>query len=74
MAMTERMKCPRCGAECDRDEVDIGVGIQGGPWGCPDCHWTEAHDVIIEIEPVGPRPVKENQSGVIVGAGYRRVR
>ena len=35
------MKCPRCGAECDRDEVDIGVGVQGGPWGCPDCHWIE---------------------------------
>ena len=27
------MKCPKCGAECDRDEVDIGVGIQIGPWG-----------------------------------------
>ena len=38
------MKCPKCGGECERDEVDIGVGIQGaGPWGCPDCHWVEPH-------------------------------
>jgi hypothetical protein len=35
------MKCPNCGGECDRDEVDIGVGVQGGPWGCPDCGWVE---------------------------------
>jgi hypothetical protein len=39
--MGEAMKCPKCGGECDRDEVDIGVGVQGGPWGCPDCHWVE---------------------------------
>lgn len=35
------MKCPECGAPCDRDEVDIGVGVQCGPWGCYDCGWTE---------------------------------
>ena len=35
------MLCPECGAECTRDEVDIGVGVLGGPWGCPDCHWVE---------------------------------
>lgn len=36
------MKCPRCGADCERDEVDVGIGtIAGGPWGCFECHWVE---------------------------------
>ncbi len=25
----------------DRIEVDIGVGIQCGPWSCYDCFWRE---------------------------------
>jgi hypothetical protein len=37
------MKCPNCGAECERDEVDNGVGMEAcGPWGCHECHWVEA--------------------------------
>ena len=37
------MKCPECGSDCDRAEVDIGVGwTPVGPWGCPECHWVEA--------------------------------
>lgn len=32
--------CPNCGSECWRDEVDVGVGIIYGPWGCP-CGWSE---------------------------------
>ena len=36
------MKCPKCNSEgCWREEVDIGVGIQYGPYGCPDCGWSE---------------------------------
>lgn len=35
------MKCEKCGTDCRRDEVDIGVGIMYGPWGCPDCGWSE---------------------------------
>ena len=32
--------CPRCGAELQFDEVDVGVGtLRGNPW-CPECHWT----------------------------------
>lgn len=32
--------CPKCGATCERDEIDNGVGMEAcGPWGCPDCHW-----------------------------------
>lgn len=42
--MTDDQKlCPKCG--CDelwRDEVDVGVGIIYGPWGCPDCGWSES--------------------------------
>lgn len=40
------MKCPECGTECEPyAEVDIGVGtMQGGPWGCPACHWVEPDD------------------------------
>jgi hypothetical protein len=40
------MKCPNCKTECDRDEVDIGVGIQHGPWQCNECGWIEIHKVI----------------------------
>jgi hypothetical protein len=36
------MQCPKCGSECERDEVDNGVGMQAvGPWGCPECYWVE---------------------------------
>lgn len=34
------MICPRCGNTCDRDEVDVGIGILYGPWGCY-CGWSE---------------------------------
>lgn len=36
------MKCPRCGSDCEQDEVDNGVCLEPcGPWGCPECHWVE---------------------------------
>lgn len=38
--MTEKGICPRCGDICDRDEVDVGVGIMYGPFGC-HCGWSE---------------------------------
>lgn len=38
------MKCPNCEEDCDRDEVDIGVGIQYGPWRCLTCGWSEEAD------------------------------
>lgn len=34
------MECPKCGEECMRDEVDVGVGIIYGPYGCY-CGWSE---------------------------------
>jgi ribosomal protein S27AE len=40
--VVEKVKwCPKCGAGCERNEVDIGVGVQYGPWSCPDCGWSE---------------------------------
>lgn len=40
--MTATATCPNCGAEdLWRDEVDVGVGIIYGPYGCP-CGWSES--------------------------------
>ncbi len=33
--------CPKCGADCWRESADVGVGIIYGPWGCPECCWSE---------------------------------
>ena len=33
--------CPNCGEGCGRDEVDVGVGMMHGPWGCGACGWSE---------------------------------
>jgi hypothetical protein len=35
------MNCERCGNECTRDEVDVGVGTMYGPWGCGRCGWSD---------------------------------
>jgi len=35
------MDCPNCGGECWRTQVDIGVGVISGPYGCPNCGWSE---------------------------------
>ena len=34
------MDCPKCGEGCSRDEVDVGVGVICGPYGCI-CGWSE---------------------------------
>jgi hypothetical protein len=34
--------CPKCGADCWRESADVGVGIIYGPWGCPECCWSES--------------------------------
>lgn len=37
-----RPRCPLCGGDAlDRVEVDIGVGVQCGPWRCYDCLYSE---------------------------------
>ena len=34
------MDCPKCGEECYRNEVDVGVGVIHGTYGCM-CGWSE---------------------------------
>lgn len=62
------MTCPACGCECERDEVDNGVGMEAcGPWGCPECHWIEERLAVDD----DPRTVDE-----VIGAElpHERVR
>lgn len=40
--LSKAQYCPKCGAECVRDEVNVGVGWRFGPWGCPSCRWSES--------------------------------
>lgn len=35
-------RCPECGGALERDEVDVGVGVQVGPSRCDSCGWTES--------------------------------
>ncbi len=37
----EDMKCPKCGEDCWRDAVDVGVCLIYGPWGCGNCFWSD---------------------------------
>lgn len=42
-------QCPNCESDhIDRDEIDIGVGIQYGPWRCDDCGWVEGQPTDVE--------------------------
>lgn len=34
-------KCPECGSDCWRNEVDVEVGIYHDEWKCTNCDWTE---------------------------------
>jgi hypothetical protein len=48
------MICPKCGStHVDRDEVDIGVGTQCGPWACFDCGWSEDDRPAVTTPPFG---------------------
>lgn len=58
------MKCPKCGTECARDDVDIGVGMLYGPWGCPGCGWSEDSEYDLTIqEPVDAKGGAKDQYG-----------
>ena len=39
--LSDRCICPKCESDCTRESVDVGVGIQCGPWGCSTCGWSE---------------------------------
>lgn len=40
----EEKNCEKCGSKCYRDSVDVGVGTIYGPWGCPECRWSESSE------------------------------
>ena len=57
--MQEVKVCPECGAGCVREEVDVGIGIQYGPWHCTECPWSQegdylkmTEDAVIDIDPM----------------------
>ncbi len=56
------MKCPNCekqgiDSECHQDSVDVGVGVIYGPWGCPECGWSEdsEYDLSDDKDPVNEK-------------------
>lgn len=61
------MKCPRCRTPCHRDEVDVGVGIICGPWGCPGCGWSESDEYDLSA---GQNPVDARGGAIDQYGGY----
>jgi hypothetical protein len=61
------MKCPKCGEECDREEVDVGVGVLHGPWGCLNCGCSSDsnYDCSAEWSKDQPRRDPENPEFVV---------
>lgn len=56
------MRCQKCGCdECHSDEVDIGVGVVCGPWGCPACGWSELSEYDLSD---GKSSVREDGSAI----------
>lgn len=51
----ESCACPHCGEPCDREEVDVDVGVIHGPWGCAGCGWSSdsAYDSRDGVRPDG---------------------
>ena len=62
------MLCEKCGVECERDEVDVGVGIIYGPWGCP-CGWSEDSRYNSTEDEEGSPAQKENPDWLIDSRG-----
>jgi len=63
----EKFSCPKCGTECHRDSVDIGVGVMHGPWGCPGCAWSESEEYDLST---GKNPVDEKGGVIDQYGGY----
>lgn len=57
------MNCPKCNSECWRDSADIGVGTIYGPWGCPNCGWSENPEYDISKGPKSERGYRVDQWG-----------
>lgn len=63
----ETMNCPKCQEECYRDEVDVGVGVVTGPWGCSGCGWSESEEYDLSS---GKDPVDERGGAIDQYGGY----
>ena len=61
------MKCPKCGGQCDRDSVDVGVGVIRGPYGCEECGWSEDSEYDLSS---GKDPVDEKGGVIDQYGGY----
>lgn len=63
------MNCPKCGEtdSCERDSVDVGVGIIHGPWGCACCGWSEDPEYDLSE---GRDPVDEKGGAIDQYGGY----
>lgn len=61
------MNCPKCNEICERDSVDIGVGVIHGPYGCPRCAWSEFTEYDLSE---GKSPVDENGGAIDQYGGY----
>ena len=61
------MKCPKCGALCDRDMVHVGVGVLFGPYGCEYCGWSEDEEYDLST---GKDPVDEKGGAIDQWGGY----
>jgi hypothetical protein len=61
------MKCLKCNCDCVRDSVDVGVGVIHGPYGCPDCGWSEDSDYDLSG---GRNPVDEKGGVIDQFGGY----
>jgi ribosomal protein S27AE len=62
--VSQEEKCPRCGSDLEYDEVDIGVGIQRGNPGCPDCHWVPGEDEVVDpLDPNEGHPLTKIREG-----------
>ncbi len=59
--MNSPFNCPKCGTDCDRDEVDVGVGTLYGPYGCPGCGWSEDGGYDLSS---GQSPVRDDGSAI----------
>lgn len=61
------MKCPKCDGHCDRDSVDVGVGIIHGPYGCEECAWSEDSEYDLSN---GKDPIDEKGGVIDQYGGY----
>lgn len=66
--------CPKCGDECWRNEVDVGLGIIYGPWGCSSCGWSEHpdYDRSDGREPAAPDGWRVTPQGALVNIARER--